>query len=76
MQRIGWEKKKKKLEKEKTYGNGIKSGEIERPFFGHFDDVALERDFVVAVCGILGRDAIILQHLHKTQKISVPDQNE
>ena len=51
--------------KRNTYGNGIETGEIERPFFGHLDNVALERNFVMTICGVLWRDAVIFQHLLK-----------
>lgn len=52
-----------KMFSNETYRNGIKTGKVERPFFRHFDDVPLERDFMVAVSGVLWRDAIVLQHL-------------
>lgn len=58
-------KKKKKIRIKNTYRNGIETSEIEWPFFGHFDNVALERYFVVAIGGVLWRDAVILQHLLK-----------
>jgi hypothetical protein len=62
---------KKKVRIKNTYRNGIETSEIEWPFFGHFDNVALERYFVVAIGGVLWRDAVILQHLLKFQKIEL-----
>lgn len=51
-----------------TYRNGVKTGEIERPFFSHLHNVALERNFVVAIGGVLGRDAVIVQHLLQNRR--------
>lgn len=53
----------------RTYRNGVKTGEIERPFFSHLHNVSLERNFVVAISGVLGRDAVIFQHLRKVPKM-------
>lgn len=55
--------------KNETYSNWEEASEIERPFFGHFYDVALQRDLVMAVDHVLRTDAVIVQHLifQKTQ---------